>query len=79
MTNKHFGWHKAWQRTESGRLWHESGLQLEFDEVLGWHTCDETLDAFQAFEQARGVPLHDIQSRLMRLVREACEWDAVNQ
>lgn len=78
MTNKHFNWHKAWHRSSDGRLCHESGLQFEYDEVLGWHTCTDTLNVFQDFEIKRGVPLHDIQARLMRLTREACEWDLKN-
>ena len=34
------------------------------------------LAIFQSSEKARGVPLHDIASRLQRLLREASEIDA---
>ena len=34
----------------------------------------ETLGEFQSYELARGVPLHDLAQRLMRLAREAGEW-----
>ena len=37
---------------------------------------DASLAIFQASEKARGVPLHDIASRLQRLLREASEIDA---
>lgn len=73
MTGKHFNWHKAW-RWQNRRLVHDSGLAFEVDEALGITTCDDTLEAFQAFEMARGVPLHDLQSRVMRLTREAGEF-----
>ena len=53
-----------------------SGLVVEYDDVLGWQTEDASLAIFQASEKARGVPLHDIASRLQRLLREASEIDA---
>ena len=73
MTGKHYNWHKAW-RWQDQRLVHDSGLAFEADPDLGICTCDDTLDAWQAFEAARGVPLHDLQQRLMRLAREAAEY-----
>ena len=74
MTGKNFNWHKAWCRLQSGRLRHVSGVEFEFDDVLGWNTCDDTLAEFYKFEIARGVPLHDLVARLQRLAREASEW-----
>ena len=74
MTSKSFGWHKSWQALQNGRRRHLSGLEFEHDEDLGWSTCEDTMDEFQAYEVARGVPLHDIQNRLMRLARECAEW-----
>lgn len=73
MTGKHFNWHRAW-RWQGGRLVHDSGLAFEVDEDLGVCTCDDTIEAWQAFETARGVPRHDLQARLMRLTREAAEY-----
>ena len=73
MVNK-YNWHKAWQKLPNGRLWHESGLQVEYNDNLGWVSCNDTIDAFQQFEMARGVPLHDIQNRLTRLLKEASLW-----
>ena len=52
---------------------HDSGLAVEHD-VLGWRTCDDTLQPWSAFELARGVPLHDQVLRLQRLVKEAALW-----
>lgn len=74
MTSKNFGWHKSWKTLPNGRRRHLSGLEFEYDDVLGWSTCDETLEEFQTYERARGVPLHDLQSRLLRLARECGEW-----
>lgn len=83
MTGKHYAWHKAWTRTQTGHLHHSSGLLVlvgELDEDGGQDlvTDDESLAAWQAFERARGVPLHDLQARLGRLLREAAEWHARN-
>jgi hypothetical protein len=70
MTGKHYNWHKSW-RWQGQRLVHDSGLAFEVDEVLGICTCEDVLEAFQAFESARGVPLHDMHSRILRLTKEA--------
>lgn len=77
MTGKHYNWHKAWRR-DGARLVHDSGLAVEYDEELGWMTDDDTTEAWAAWEQARGVPLHDLAARMQRLCREAAEWDARN-
>lgn len=77
MTGKHFGWHKAWRR-EGARLVHDSGLAVEYDDELGWMTDDTTTEAWAAWEQTRGVPLHDLAARIQRLCREAAEWVARN-
>lgn len=73
MTGKHHNWHKAWHR-QGARLVHDSGLAVEYDGVLGWTTTDDTMEAWSAFELARGVPLHDQQARLNRLLKEAGQW-----
>jgi hypothetical protein len=78
MTNKHFNWHKGWSRLPSGRLRHISGLEFEVDDVLGVCTCDDTLAEFSRHESARGVPLWQHQERIMRLTREAAEWNEAN-
>jgi hypothetical protein len=57
---------------------HESGLAVEYNDVLGWSSTDDTAEAWSAWEMARGVPLHDLQARLKRLLKEAAEWDAHN-
>ena len=58
---------------------HDSGLVVEQDEDLGgWITCNDTTEAWSAFELARGVPMHDQHARLRRLLREAAEWHARN-
>ncbi|MDY7537694.1 hypothetical protein QN372_00895 [Undibacterium sp. RTI2.1] len=75
MTNKHYNWHHAWHQIGNRRV-HDSGLAFEFDDDLGWVTCDDTFEAWQAFEFARGVPQHDLLARSMRLAREAAEWVA---
>ena len=62
------------------RLPHQSRISgAEFVVVSGNGFTDinaapETLAEYQAYELARGVPLHDLAQRLMRLAREAGEW-----
>lgn len=75
MTSKHYKWQAQWQRLPNGGIKHSSGLVVEYDDALGWQTEDASLAIFQASEKARGVPLHDIASRLQRLLREASEID----
>jgi hypothetical protein len=77
MTGKNYNWHKSW-RWHDQRLVHDSGLAFEVDAVLGVCTCDETLDAWQEFERARGVPQHDLHQRLKRLTREAADYSERN-
>ena len=60
---------------------HISGLR--FDVVPGDGYTDvlankATLDEFQTYELARGVPLHDLAARLIRLNKEALEWHQQN-
>lgn len=74
--NKH-NWHKEW-RVVGERRCHSSGLEFEYDEALGWMTCDDSIDAFTAHESARGVPLHDLQNRLIRLAKECSMWRGKN-
>lgn len=74
MTGKNRNWHRAWTRLPDGRLRHESGIEFEFDEELGWSTVDASLVAFHDAETARGVPVHDLAARLIRLAREAAAW-----
>ena len=74
MTGKHYAWHKAWQRLSDGRLRHVSGVEFAVERGDGFtdiRVTPETLDAFQAHEAARGVPIHDMTERLLRLAREA--------
>ena len=81
MTGKHYAWHKAWQRLPNGRLRHISGAEFTVERGEGFtdiKAAPETLDQYQAHELARGVPLHDLAQRLMRLAREANEWHAKN-
>jgi hypothetical protein len=77
MVSKNHGWHKAWQRPPSGRLRHISGAEFIVSPSDGYtdiNVAPETLGEYQAFELARGVPLHDLAQRLMRLAREAHQW-----
>lgn len=46
-------WHLEWQ-TVGDRRRHSSGLEFEYDEVLGWSTCDDTIDAFVDYECGAG-------------------------
>ena len=73
MTSKHFGWHHEWSR-HGPRLIHTSGLAVEYDDILGWCSTDDTMEAWSAFELARGVPLHDQLALLQRLLKEAARW-----
>lgn len=77
MAGKHKDWHKAWRR-DGERLVHGSGLAVECDEDLGWSATDDTAEAWAAFEQARGVPLHDLANRMQRLCHEAAAWSERN-
>ncbi len=81
MTNKNFGWHKAWQRLPSGRLRHISGAEFVVVRGNGFtdiNAAPETLGEYQAYERARGVPAHDLAQRLMRLAKEAGQWQQRN-
>ncbi len=77
MTGKRHNWHRAWSRLPNGRLRHISGAEFVVVSGNGFkdiNAAPETLAEYQAYELARGVPLHDLAQRLMRLAREAGEW-----
>ena len=77
MTGKHHNWHRAWNRLPDGRLRHISGAEFVVVSGNGFkdiNAAPETLAEYQAYELARGVPLHDLAQRLMRLAREAGQW-----
>ena len=77
MGGKHKNWNKAWRREASGHLLHDSGLRVlvsRGDSYTDLKSSPDTLEAYQAFEAARGVPLHDMLSRLQRLLKEAEAW-----
>lgn len=77
MTGKHRNWHRAWSRLPNGRLRHISGAEfivVHGDGFKDINAAPETLGEFQAYELARGVPVHDLAQRLIRLAREAGEW-----
>lgn len=81
MSGKHKNWHRAWSRLPNGRLRHISGAEFMLvrgDGFTDVRAAPETLDEYQSFELARGVPLHDLVQRLQRLAREANEWHARN-
>ena len=74
MTGKKFSWHKAWQRLPSGRLRHISGAEFTVQRRESYtdiNVAPKTLDEYQAYELARGVPVHDLAQRLMRIAKEA--------
>jgi hypothetical protein len=69
MSGKHKGWAKAW-RVEGNRLIHASGLTfVRLDGVV--RLVPESLDEFEKHELERGVPKNDLDSRCLRLTREA--------
>jgi len=72
----------SWVREAPSVLVHESGLRVHLTELpdggLDVETDDGSMAAWSAFEQARGVPLHDLQARAQRLVREAAKWHDEN-
>lgn len=72
MTTKQY-WHKAWQRDGAGLL-HGSGLQAQINTEGAWVARPACLPAWQAFEQASGVPAHQLPARLARLLKEAALW-----
>ena len=81
MTRKHHNWHRAWSRLPNGRLRHISGAEFVLvrgDGFTDVNAAPETLADFQDHELSRGVPLHDLAKRLIRLAREAGEWNARN-
>ena len=81
MTGKHRNWHRAWSRLPNGRLRHISGAEfilIPGDGFTDVRAAPETLSEYQTYELARGVPLHDLAKRLMRLAREANEWHRGN-
>jgi len=76
MTGKRYNWHKAW-RWQDQRLVHDSGIQFIATRCDGYtdiNAAPDTLEAFQAFEMARGVPLHDLAARLQRITKEAAKF-----
>ena len=81
MTGKHHNWHRAWSRLPNGRLRHITGAEFVLvrgDGFTDVKAAPETLSDFQCHELARGVPLHDLARRLIRLAREAGEWHQSN-
>ena len=77
MAGRHYNWHKAWVREDSRHLLHQSGLRVLISRGEDYtdFECDPTtLQAYQAFEFRRGVPLHDVMTRLKRLLAEARMW-----
>ncbi len=81
MTGRRHNWHRAWSRLPNGRLRHISGAEFVLIPGNGFtdvKAAPETLAEYQEYELARGVPLHDLAQRLMRLVREAHEWHRRN-
>jgi hypothetical protein len=42
------------------------------------NAAPDTLREYQAYELARGVPVHDLAQRLMRLAKEAGQWQQRN-
>lgn len=81
MTGKHKNWHRAWS-LRSDRLVHISGAEFTIERGDGYtdiNAAPETLGEFQAYELARGVPVHDLAQRLIRLAREAGEWLEYNR
>lgn len=81
MGGKHQHWRRAWRREASGNLLHDSGLRVLVERGDGYtdlNASPESLEAYQAFEAARGVPLHDMLTRLQRLLKEAAEWHKRN-
>lgn len=78
MSGKHCNWHAAWTRLPDGRLRHTSAATFIVRAAAGGLRLDtdaNCLEAFQASELARGVPAHDLGSRLQRLAREALAWE----
>jgi len=77
VTGKRYAWHKAWHRLPNGRLRHASGAEFVLvrgDGFTDVKAAPETLAEFQSNELARGVPVHDLAQRLIRLAREAGQW-----
>jgi hypothetical protein len=81
MTSKHYRWQLNWRRLPNGRLRHVSGLEFTVARGDGYtdiQAAPDTLDQFEVFEAARGVPVHDRLARLKRLLREAQQWHREN-
>lgn len=83
MTGKHHAWQAAWSRLPDGSVRHDSGLTFApigaSDGGIDLMATRESLDAWQRYELARGVPLHDLAKRGQRLAREAGEWHKANR
>lgn len=74
MTSKHFNWHKSWSFDQDGNLIHTSGLKVLVvagDGFTDLETDDASVVIFRASESARGVPAHQHNERLQRLIKEA--------
>lgn len=80
MTGKHHNWHKAWRR-QGQRHVHISGVEFTVERGNGFtdiNVAPDSLEEFQNYELGRGVPIHDLAKRLMRLAKEAADWHARN-
>ena len=64
----------GWKRLPDGRLQHTSGLIAMHDDDLGWETDDDSLQAFQETEAAKGATLGEVQAKVMHLLHEAAQW-----
>lgn len=82
MSGKHRHWHNAWRREAPGTLAHITGLRVLVaeaeDGTMDIEADPLSLQDSQHAEMARGVPLHDLQARLQRLLMEAAEWHQRN-
>jgi hypothetical protein len=77
MAGRHYNWHKRWRRDIDAHLVHESGVRVivhRGEDYTDFTVDHGALEAYQAIDQARGVPLHVTLAKLKRLLAEARLW-----
>lgn len=81
MTTKPPDWRQAWQRLPNGRIRHFSGLEFTVTRGAAYtdiNAADDTLQVYQVFEAARGVPPGVMIEKILKLNKEAARWHQDN-
>ena len=81
MSGKPHQWHEGWCRATPDVLAHISGLRVNITRGEGFTDLvidKSTLNEYQAYELAHGVPMHELVERLKGVLVEAIKWHQNN-